>query len=230
MFVISGVPQGTVLGPLLFIIFINDITEVVKNGQIRIFADDSKLLHRIKTAQDHLSLQQDLDAVLEWSTKNNMELNHKKFELLHHGYQSDLKEDYALPDGQHITSDSNTVRDLGIHVSDNLSWNEHYNIMTTDAKKYAGWILRTFSSRSKEVILPLYSSFVRSRLENCSPLWHPFTKKDIMTIEAIQRSMTAKIRSISDLNYWDRLKKLKLYSLQRRRERFCIIQVWKILH
>ena len=70
----------------------------------------------------------------------------------------------------------------------------------------------------------------RSGLENCSPLWHPFTKKDIMTIEAIQRFMTSKIKAVSDLNYWDRLKQLKLYSLQRRRERFCIIHVWKIYH
>ena len=159
-----------------------------------------------------------------------MELNHKKFELLHHGYHPHLKDDYDLPNDLHISSDSSTVRDLGIYVSDNLSWKEHYTKMTTDAKKYAGWILRTFSSRSKHVILPLYGSFVRSRLENCSPLWLPFTKTDIMTIEAIQRSMTAKISSVSEFNYWDRLKHLNLYSLQRRRERFCIIQVWKILH
>ena len=102
--------------------------------------------------------------------------------------------------------------------------------MIKEAKKYAGWILRTFSSRSKSVILLLYSSFVRSRLQYCCPLWMPHTKKDIMAIEAVQRSITAKIKEVAHLHYWDRLKDLKLYSLQRRRERYCIIHTWKISH
>ena len=102
--------------------------------------------------------------------------------------------------------------------------------MTKEAKKYAGWILRSFASRSKKVILPLYRSFVRSRLENACPLWMPSTKKDIMAVEAIQRSVTCKIWEVYDKNYWDRLTELQLYSLQRRRERFCIIHAWKILH
>ena len=102
--------------------------------------------------------------------------------------------------------------------------------MTKEAKKYAGWILRSFSSRSKTVIIPLYRSFVRSRLENACPLWMPSTKKDIMAVEAIQRSVTSKVWEVSDKNYWDRLTDLQLYSLQRRRERFCIIHSWKIRH
>ena len=158
-----------------------------------------------------------------------MELNETKFELMHHGYNEDLKDSYVLPSGTAISS-SHTVRDLGILINDELSWKDHYYKMIKEAKKYAGWILRTFSSRSKRVILLLYSSFVRSRLEYSCPLWIPHTKKDIMAIEAVQRSITAKIYEVKDLNYWDRLKELKLYSLQRRRERYCIIHVWKILN
>ena len=227
--VISGVPQGTVLGPLLFIVFINDITEVVKHSHIKIFADDSKLQGNIKSLEDKANLQEDLNAVVKWAKDNNMELNEKKFELLHHGYNEPLKEDYTLPSGKTITS-SYTVKDLGIYINDKLSWSDHYYNMIKEAKKYAGWILRTFTSRSKKVILLLYGSFVRSRLEYSCPLWVPYTKKDIMNIEAVQRSITAKIFEVSHLNYWDRLKALKLYSLQRRRERYCIIHVWKMLN
>ena len=140
---------------------------------------------------------------------------------------------YILPNGAELhPPDSRTVRDLGIHVTDHtgFSWNEHYFSMIKEAKKYAGWILRTFSSRSQMVIIPLYISFVRSRLEYSCPLWIPYTKKDIMAIEAIQRSITSKIWETSNMNYLERLEFLNLYSLQRRRERYCIIHVWKILH
>ena len=191
------------------IVYINDLSEVIKYSHIKIFADDSKLQHNISTPEDRERLQDDLEAVIKWSKDNNMELNEDKFELMHHGYQEQLKDSYILPSGIEITS-SHTVRDLGILINDKLSWNDHYFKMITEAKKYAGWILRTFSSRSKRVILLLYSSFVRSRLEYSCPLWMPHTKKDIMAIEAVQRSITAKIYEVADMNYWDRLKALKL--------------------
>ena len=227
--VISGVPQGTVLGPLLFIIFINDITKVIKHCQIKIFADDSKLSHIIKSFEDNHALQEDLDAVMKWASDNNMELNQDKFEILHHGSDRTLDGTYILPNGKSIQTESHTIRDLGIHINDTLSWSDHYNLMVTEAKKYAGWILRTFSTRSQHAILLLYGSLVRMRLEYSCPLWMPFTKKDIMSIESVQRSVTSKIQEVSGLNYWERLEKLGLYSLQRRRERYCIIHVWKIL-
>ena len=148
-----------------------------------------------------------------------MEFNQDKFEILHHGYNRTLDGSYALPNGKSITTDGHTVRDLGIHVNDSLSWSDHYTLMVTEAKKYAGWILRTFKTRSQRAILLLYGSLVRMRLEYSCPLWMPFSKKDIMSIEAVQRSVTSKIEEVSGLNYWDRLQKLRLYSLQRRRER-----------
>ena len=167
--VISGVPQGTVLGPLLFIIYINDITKVVKYCRIRMFADDSKLQHTICSLEDRERLQEDLNAIIDWSRNNNMELNESKFELLHFGYNEELKDAYKLPSGTSIKSRS-TVQDLGINISNNLSWRNHYYSIIKEAKKYARLILRTFSSRSKNIILLLYDSFVRSRLEYSCPL------------------------------------------------------------
>jgi len=77
-------------------------------------------------------------------------------------------------------------------------------------------------------MLTLYNSLVRSRLEYCCPLWSPYLKQHITKIESVQRSYTAKIAGLKDLSYWDRLNSLRLYSLQRRRERYIIIQIWKI--
>ena len=156
-------------------------------------------------------------------------MNQDKFEILHHGSDRTLDGNYTLPNGKAIETESHTIRDLGIHINDALSWSDHYTLMVTEAKKYAGWILRTFSTRSQGAILLLYGSLVRMRLEYSCPLWMPFTKKDIMSIEAVQRSITSKIQEVSECNYWERLQKLNLYSLQRRRERYCIIHVWKIL-
>ena len=83
--VISGVPQGTVLGPLMFLIYINDLELTVKNSILRTFADDSKLVKCIQDETDHMKLQEDLDSAVNWSERNNMELNEKKFQLMHYG-------------------------------------------------------------------------------------------------------------------------------------------------
>ena len=89
--VASGVPQGTVLGPLLFIIYINDITKAITHSKIKIFADDSKLLKDISGLDDHIQLQSDLNAVIQWAKDNNMQLNMEKFELIHFGKKDALK-------------------------------------------------------------------------------------------------------------------------------------------
>ena len=227
--VISGVPQGTVLGPLLFILYINDIFSVVKHSKIKVFADDSKLHKRISSSADHSLLQEDLQAVIKWSFDNNMELNETKFQLLQHGKNSELKQTYTLPSGEALLPES-YVKDLGVYVDSDLNWRNHINMKTSEAKKKGSWVLRTFTSRDKDTMMLLYKSYVRSIIEYCCPLWSPHYQCDIMRVESIQRSFTAKIAGLKSLNYWERLKQLSLYSLQRRRERYSIILLWKIDH
>ena len=94
----------------------------------------------------------------------------------------------------------------------------------------ASWVLSAFSDRSPTVMLTLYKSIVRSRLEYCCPVWNPVKISDIQKLENVQRCFVRKIAGLKDMSYWDRLKKLNIMSLQRRRERYCIIQVWKILN
>ena len=223
----SGVPQGTVLGPVLFIVYMNDLHKVIKNSLLKCFADDSKLIKSIQNPDDRVKLIHDLEAVLQWTKHNSMEFNADKFQLLQHGPNDDLKISYDIP-GNQILEHSNTVKDLGVHVSEDLKWRSHITTITNNATNFANWILRTIRSREPDVMLTMYKSYVLSRLEYTSPVWSPMLLGDISKIESVQRSFTAKIRGLEDKDYWQRLATLKLYSLQRRRERFMIIHLWKI--
>ncbi len=158
-----------------------------------------------------------------------MSLNENKFELIHFGKENGLKQPYSLPSGESLSA-SVTIRDLGVIVDDQLNWNAHINVKVDMARRMSSWILRTFRSRELDVIILLFSTFARSHLEFCCPLWSPHTTQNIMRIEAPQRSITKKIAGMSGLDYWERLKSLNLYSLQRRRERYIICTMWKIYH
>lgn len=222
----SGVPQGTVLGPILFLLFINDITEAIKYANIQLFADDSKISMEIKNSEDHKKLQQDLEAAIMWALLNNMMLNEDKFMLIQYGSNKELKQDYTISTGNNLKN-STEIKDLGVIVSEDLAWLKHITAATNEGKKFAAWILRSFQTRNK-IILQLFKTFVISKLEYAAPLWMPYLKKDIEKVESLQRTFTNRIDGLEDLNYHDRLKALNLYSLQRRRERFCMITMWKI--
>ena len=102
--------------------------------------------------------------------------------------------------------------------------------MVDGARKMSSWVLSVFSDRSKETMVKLYTSMVRNKLEYCSPLWNPTKVADIVNIEGVQRTFTNKITEVQHLSYHERLRELKLMSLQRRRERYIILVMWKILH
>ena len=114
-------------------------------------------------------------------------------------------------------------------MSDDCLFKQQINAISEKAKNLISWILRTFKTREYEVMITLYKSLVLPILEYCSVLWSPIDTGSIQQLEAIQWSFLRKIRGINSDNYWDCLKKLKMYSLQRRRERYRIIYTWKIL-
>ena len=125
-------------------------------------------------------------------------------------------------------SPQSTVRDLGVTISHDMSWSTHITNIAEESRKITSWILSVFSDRSATTLLPLYKSLVRSRLEYCSALWHPSKMEDIKHVEAVQRTLTSRIKEVKHLSYWDRLENLGLMSLQRRRERYVILQVYKV--
>ena len=122
------------------------------------------------------------------------------------------------------------LRDLGVVVTPDLSWSSHIGNIVKKARAMSSWVLSVFRTREANTMLTLYKAFVRSNLEYCSPIWHPTKISEIEIVEGVQREFTKRIADCSNITYWERLKKLKLMSLQRRRERFIILTMWKILH
>ena len=227
--VISGVPQGSVLGPLIFLILIGDIDEEISYSDVKSFADDTRATMAIKSACDVQLLQGELNKIYEWTKQNNMQLNDLKFELLRYGPNKALKEEtqYLSPTGKVIET-KEVVKDLGVYMSNDCTFNKQIESIIEKAKNITSWILRTFTSRSQNTMLTLYKSLVIPILEYCSVLWNPAKIGQIQRIEEIQRSFLRKING-SDKNYWNCLKKMSVYSLERRRERYQIIYVWKVL-
>ena len=238
--VVSGVPQGTVLGPILFILYINDIENVLlRESRSSCFADDTRMSHAITSVADTHLLQEDLNSVIQWSRENNMRLHEDKFELLcYRTHSSKLMRELPFADefchyqtpGGFTMSPKPTVKDLGVYLSDDFSWKYNINSMVASARKVASWVLGVFKDRTKETMIYLYKSLVRSHVEYCCPVWDPTAIGEIQVIENVQRYFTDKISCCKDLNYWERLKLLHLQSLQRRRERYSIIHMWKLLN
>ena len=200
-------------------------------------ADDTRLSKQISFCDDVLSLQEDLNTVVKWATENNMVLHDSKFEYLAYrtAYMKLLEElpftaqwvHYSTPSGQDLALAS-IVKDLGVHLSQDMKWSLQATIAAQNANKMANWVLSIFSDRSEDVLFTLYKSIVCSRLEYYCPVRNPSSMQDIKKLESTQRAFTRYISGCQGLSYWDRLKKLGLMSLQRRRELYVILHLWKI--
>ena len=229
--VISGVPQGTVLGPLLFIIMINDLPDHIEYCQIKSFADDTKILKEISSSHDFKLMEEDLKRVYSYAANENLSFNANKFQLLRYSRGNDANIDiqhtYTSPD-KGIIAKSRSTKDLGVIMSENGLFTEHIMDLKNRIKKLSGWVLRTFRSRCKTVILTLWKSFLLTRIEYASPLWHPSKIGEMQEVEGLQRTFTSKITSLKHLSYWERLETLGLYSIERRFERYQVIFAWKI--
>ena len=226
----SGVPQGSVLGPLLFLILLGDIDKSVSSAFVSSFADDTRVGHRIKTAEDINSLQEDLKAIYQWSADNNMKFNSEKFECIRYGKRRDIHETTVyLSDTNTVIAPKDQIKDLGVIISSNCLFKNQIDNVVKTASKLCGWILRTFKTRTPRLMILLWKSLVLSKLDYCSQLWSPIGKGDIQKLEMVQRSFIRKIDDMRHFDYWTQLKKLRLYSLERRRERYIIIYIWRIL-
>ena len=230
--VLSGVPQGTVLGPVLFLIHIRNIsTNLSEATSASSFADDTRIQRGVSATEDFSDLQADLQLVYSWAEKVNMKFNSDKFECIR--YWADPTNappfNYLAPDNNPIKVKSD-LRDLGVQLSNNLNFNVQIENTVAAGSKLVGWGLRTFWGRGRSVMLTLLKSLVQPKLDYCSQLWSPADQTSINKIESVQKHLVDRIkdRRLDGLSYWERLKELRLYSQERRRERYQVIFLWKI--
>ena len=227
--IISGVPQGTILAALLFLVYISDIGVNICHSSIVSYADDSKIYKINKTEEHCNKLQSDLIKLFQWTEENLMVFNIDKFETLRIGKIDDLKKiKYTTPEGKPLP-EKEIVKDLGVYINNKGDFTDHIEIIANKARKIAGCILRTFLSRDPEPMIQLFKSLVMPILEYSSIVWSPSKKEEIRKIEKIQQNFTKRLSGLKEMNYHQRLKFLKLYSLERRRERYDLIYAYKIL-
>ncbi|PKU47003.1 rna-directed dna polymerase from mobile element jockey-like [Limosa lapponica baueri] len=210
--VTRGVPQGSILDPMLFSIFINDLGDAIK-CTLMMFADDTKLSGEVGTSKGRANLQEDLDRLGEWANKNLMKINkHKMLYLGKHdpGVQHRL--------GSTWLGRSSVERDLGFLLDNKLNMSEQCATAAKPANRMLGCI-KDNTSRDKEVIIPLYSALVRPHLECCVQFWSLLCKKDADRLERVQRRATKMFKALGSLPYEERLRKLGLVSLEKRKLR-----------
>ena len=225
----SGVPQGTVLGPVMFLIYLNDMEKEVQGSKISSFADDTRLLKTIDSEADRELLQRDLGGIYDWADSNKMELNGDKF--THMRYTAGRATQpviYRTPLGEEITTEK-SVKDLGVVVDDSLTFSLQIAAAVRKAKRQMGWVLRVFRTRDTAPMMTLFKSIILPHLEYACQLWSPVDVGGIRKLESVQRTFTARLAGMSSYDYWQRLDALSLYSVERRRERYTIIYLWKMI-
>ena len=229
--VTSGIPQGSVLGPILFVLYINDLPSNILSD-VYMFADDTKIFNIIKSPEDQETLQNDLDTLSMWSDKWLLKFHPEKCKVMHLGKAGDTEYSYKLKEGDtyHELSYTEEEKDLGVVIDGKLDFDRHINIKINKASSIMAVIRRSFVSLNGVNFVPLYKSLVRSHLEYASCIWSPYKKKHIEAIERVQRRATKQLPGMKDLPYPERLKILKLPTLVYRRARGDMIETYKLLH
>lgn len=185
--VTSGVPQGSVLGPLLFLIYINDIVDVITSPvQIRLFADDCILFNEITCHEDQIQLNSNLLSIQAWCTKWNMKLNAEKSVFMKiTKKKNSLSFSYELP--ERPLCEVSCYKYLGVTITNNLSWNQHVSNVCASSFRKLCLLRHKLKLAPPSVKLLAYTSIIRPKLEYACSVWDPHKQKNIQALEMIQR-------------------------------------------
>lgn len=232
--VTSGVPQGSHLGPVLFVVFINDLIKNISSDCL-LYADDLKIFRTIKSSEDCDILQKDLNAVSHWCKANLMYLNIEKcFVITFTNKYQQIVNDYSID--EQVLKRKYVAKDLGITFDSKLSFREHYQEIVTKANQLLGFILRsTKDFKDVHSTLYLYNTLIRTTLEYGSVIWSPHYSVHVENIERVQRKCLRILCYRQHLgratpNYEARLVNFNLQRLDIRRQYFDFIHIYKIIH
>ena len=231
--VLSGIPQGSVLGPLLFVIFINDLPGCCGEGsEIYLFADDAKIMKHIKRVEDCEDIQRSCDLLQQWSDRWLLKLNtskcmalklsvgeisyNNKYSLVKSGKMEEMKE-------------VSRMKDLGVTIDNKLTFKDHIAEKVHKAYSMIGIIKRNFKYMDKDSFLMIYKSMVRSHLEYANSVWNPYRIGLMYDLEKVQKRATKTLPACRNKSYEERLRYLDLPTLAFRRNRGDMIEVYKIL-
>lgn len=237
IFATSGVPQGSHIGPLLFLLFINDISSIFKSSRILLFADDLKIYSEVKSIEDCLEIQSELDNFITFCDKNYLALNVKKCHVLSFTRKTSRSLIFNYKLNNSVIDRVTEICDLGVTFDSKLLFNKHIHIIVNKALRMMGFMMRVCSKFSSSApYLYMFRSLVRCHLEYCSPIWSPFYNINKTRIESVQRRFCRilnfrKFVNLSeDYNYFKYLKVLKIDSLDVRRKKADLIFFYKCLN
>ena len=238
----SGVPQGSILGPLLFVLFINDMFQCIsQKTDIALYADDTKIWREIIISEDHFILQSDIDKLFAWSIRNKMKFHPSKSKVLSITNQRNMLHNlpftifqYRL-DSTYIDYVSSYV-DLGVTVNNKLLWKEQCDKLVCKGNSQLGMLMRTCHfTMNKKQKRTFYLTIVRSIFEHCSIIWRPKSTNQIASFDAIQKKAIKWINGrrfdhYSDLEYFNKQKELNILPMKFKFVLNDLIMYYKIIN
>jgi ribonuclease P/MRP protein subunit RPP40 len=227
----SGVPQGSVLGPLLFILYINDLKDIFQNQVVSSFyADDAKIYSEINNQSDVIDFQASLDILGSWAKTWQLCISSAKCSIV----DIALRDDPEIFPGNMIDDNliisSRSKIDLGIQIDSKLKFSCHVSDVVSRAKQRVFLLFRSFSTRVIQNLLKGYVCYVLPLVSYCSQVWAPYLLADIYALESVQRLFTRRLPGLEKLSYSDRLRRLNLPSLELRRLWADLVLCYKIIN